>query len=148
LRIRYSDHTSHNVHPLPRLNKEFDIMQPRKGMEYTATFDKPELMIPLGCAAHPWMEAHISVMAHPSSSSPEGTDVTRSRGFPACILLSWSVCRGGQTEGNALWLHLLSLGIFPLLLLAWGNFSAHEYAKEDRFCGPPDDEALHGRHSR
>lgn len=34
-------------------------------MEYTKTFAKPELMIPLGCAAHPWMEAHISVLAHP-----------------------------------------------------------------------------------
>ena len=65
LTIRNSDHTSHNVHPLPRINKEFNIMQPRKGMEFTKTFDKPELMIPLGCAAHPWMEAYISVLAHP-----------------------------------------------------------------------------------
>ena len=52
-----------------------------------------------------------------------------------CILLSLVVYRGRQTEGNALWLHLLSLGIFPLLLLAVGNFSVLEYAKEDRFCG-------------
>jgi hypothetical protein len=59
LRIRNSDHTSHNVHPLPRINKEFNIMQPRKGMESTKTFDKPELMIPLGCAAHPWMVAYM-----------------------------------------------------------------------------------------
>jgi hypothetical protein len=65
LRIRNSDHTSHNVHPFPRINREFNIMQPRKGMESTKTFDKPELMIPLHCAAHPWMEAYISVLAHP-----------------------------------------------------------------------------------
>ncbi len=65
LKIRNSDDTSHNVHPLPRINKEFNIMQPRKGMESLKTFDKPELMIPLGCAAHPWMEAYISVLAHP-----------------------------------------------------------------------------------
>jgi hypothetical protein len=65
LKIRNSDDTSHNVHPHPRINKEFNIMQPRKGMEATKTFDKPELMIPLGCAAHPWMEAYISVLAHP-----------------------------------------------------------------------------------
>ncbi len=52
-----------------------------------------------------------------------------------CILLSLVVYRGRQTEGNALWLHLLSLGIFPLLLLAVGNFSVLEYAKEERFCG-------------
>jgi hypothetical protein len=65
LKIRNSDHTSHNVHPFPKINKEFNIMQPRKGMESTKMFDKPELMIPLHCAAHPWMEAYISVLAHP-----------------------------------------------------------------------------------
>ena len=52
-----------------------------------------------------------------------------------CILVSLVVYRGRQTEGNALWLHLLSLGIFPLLLLAVGNFSVLEEAKEERFCG-------------
>lgn len=52
-----------------------------------------------------------------------------------CILLSLVVYRGRQTEGNALWLHLLSLGIFPLMLLAVGNFSVLEYTKEERFCG-------------
>jgi nitrate/TMAO reductase-like tetraheme cytochrome c subunit len=53
----------------------------------------------------------------------------------ACILVSLIVYRGHQTEGSALWLHLLSLGIFPLLLLAVGNFAVLEYAKEVRFCG-------------
>ena len=65
LKIRNSDNTSHNVHPHPKINKEFNIMQPRIGMEFTRIFDKPELMIPLGCAAHPWMEANISVLANP-----------------------------------------------------------------------------------
>jgi nitrate/TMAO reductase-like tetraheme cytochrome c subunit len=53
----------------------------------------------------------------------------------ACILLSLVLYRGRQTEGNALWLHLLSLGIFPLALLAVGSFSVLEYTKEERFCG-------------
>jgi nitrate/TMAO reductase-like tetraheme cytochrome c subunit len=52
-----------------------------------------------------------------------------------CIVLSLVVHRGRQTEGNALWLHLLSLGILPLVLLAVGNFSVLEYSKEERFCG-------------
>ena len=65
LTIRNSDQTSHNVHTHPKINQEFNITQPRKGMEFTRTFDKPELMIPLGCAAHPWMEAYISVLANP-----------------------------------------------------------------------------------
>lgn len=52
-----------------------------------------------------------------------------------CILVSWVVYRGRQIEGNALWLHLLALGIFPLFLLAVGNFAVLEYATEMRFCG-------------
>jgi hypothetical protein len=65
LRIRNSDDTLHNIHPRPSVNKEFNIGQPRKGMEVTRSFEKPELMIPTGCDVHPWMRAYISVLAHP-----------------------------------------------------------------------------------
>jgi hypothetical protein len=65
LKIRNSDDTLHNIHPRPTLNKEFNIGQPRKGMESTKTFDKGELMIPTGCDVHPWMRTHISVLEHP-----------------------------------------------------------------------------------
>ena len=65
LKIRNSDDTLHNIHPRPTINKEFNIGQPRKGMESTKTFDKPELMIPTGCDVHPWMRAYISVLSHP-----------------------------------------------------------------------------------
>lgn len=51
------------------------------------------------------------------------------------ILVSLVLYRGRQPEGNVLWLHLLSLCIFPLALLAVGNFAVLEYAKEERFCG-------------
>ncbi len=65
LRIRNSDDTLHNIHPRPTVNKEFNIGQPRKGMEVTRTFEKPELMIPTVCEVHPWMRAYVSVLAHP-----------------------------------------------------------------------------------
>ncbi len=65
IKIRNSDDTLHNIHPRPKLNKEFNIGQPRKGMESTRRFDQPELMIPTGCDVHPWMRSYISVLAHP-----------------------------------------------------------------------------------
>ena len=68
LRIRNSDDTLHNIHPRPTVNKEFNIGQPRKGMEATRSFEKPELMIPTSCDVHPWMRAYISVL--PIRSSP------------------------------------------------------------------------------
>jgi hypothetical protein len=52
----------------------------------------------------------------------------------AGILLSLILFRGRQTEGNALWLHLLALGILPMFLLPIGNFAVLEYAKEERNC--------------
>jgi nitrate/TMAO reductase-like tetraheme cytochrome c subunit len=53
----------------------------------------------------------------------------------AGILLSLWLFRGRQTEGGALWAHLLSLGVLPLVLLAIGNFATLEYATEVQFCG-------------
>jgi len=39
-----------------------------------------------------------------------------------------------QTEGTALWLHVLALGIFPVFLLVFGNFAVLEYATQEQFC--------------
>lgn len=50
------------------------------------------------------------------------------------IVLSRVFYRGRQTEGSALWFHLLSLGVLPVFLLAFGNFAVMEYAREERFC--------------
>src|SRR5215469_130226 len=52
----------------------------------------------------------------------------------SCIGLSRLIYRGRQTEGNALWLHLLGLCIFPLILLPFANFTIFEYSKQERFC--------------
>jgi len=75
LKIRNSDDTLHNIHPRPTLNKEFNIGQPRKGMESTKIFDKLEPMIPTGCDVHPWMRAYISVLENPfyALTKPDGT---------------------------------------------------------------------------
>jgi nitrate/TMAO reductase-like tetraheme cytochrome c subunit len=51
-----------------------------------------------------------------------------------CIGMSLVLYRGRQTEGNALWLHLLGLCIFPVFLLPFGNFTIFEYSKQERFC--------------
>jgi hypothetical protein len=63
--IKNDDDTLHNIHPKPTTNKEFNIGQPRKGMEAQRSFDKQEVMIPVGCDVHPWMRSYISVVDHP-----------------------------------------------------------------------------------
>lgn len=65
IKIKNSDDTLHNIHPRPTKNAEFNIGQPRKGMETTKTFDKEEILIPVGCDVHPWMRSYIAVLSHP-----------------------------------------------------------------------------------
>lgn len=65
LTMRNSDETLHNIHPRPAVNTGFNVGQPRKGMESTKTFDKPETFFPVGCDVHPWMRSYIAVFAHP-----------------------------------------------------------------------------------
>lgn len=75
LKIVNSDPTLHNIHPMPKNNPEFNLGQPTKGMETTKAFPNPEMMIPVKCDVHRWMQAYIAVMAHPffSVSGDQGT---------------------------------------------------------------------------
>ena len=62
-----SDGTMHNVHMIPTLstNQSVDISQPPNGPGETRTLSTPELMIPVRCNNHPWMEGFINVVSNP-----------------------------------------------------------------------------------
>lgn len=83
LKIRNSDDTLHNIHPKPQTNTEFNIGQPRQGMESTKNFDKPEMMIPVGCDVHPWMRAYISVVSNPFYAVTGDDGSFEIKGLPA-----------------------------------------------------------------
>jgi len=83
IKIRNSDDTLHNIHPRPTINAEFNIGQPRKGMESTKTFDKQEIMIPVGCDVHPWMRSYISVVDHPFFAVSKDDGSFEIKGLPA-----------------------------------------------------------------
>jgi plastocyanin len=82
LKIRNSDETLHNIHPRPTANKEFNVGQPRKGMEVTKVFDKPETLIQTGCDVHPWMRAYVSVLANPFFAVTNETGAFEIKGLP------------------------------------------------------------------
>src|SRR5579875_1172353 len=66
-----SDPTMHNVHMMPTVggNQAVDISQPpaQAGtpVEDKRIFPSPELMMPVRCNNHPWMQAFINVAANP-----------------------------------------------------------------------------------
>jgi plastocyanin len=83
IKIRNSDDTLHNIHPRPTVNTEFNIGQPRQGMESTKTFDKAELKIPVGCDVHPWMRSYIHVLSNPFFAVTGADGSFEIKGLPA-----------------------------------------------------------------
>jgi hypothetical protein len=57
LEILNSDPLLHNIHALPEENLEFNIGQPRQGLKNTRTFTDREVMVPIKCDVHGWMNA-------------------------------------------------------------------------------------------
>lgn len=65
LHITTSDPTTHNIHPMPKDNREWNISQPAGGAPIDQKFTRPEVMIPVKCNQHPWMKSYIGVTKHP-----------------------------------------------------------------------------------
>jgi hypothetical protein len=63
--IKNDDPTNHNIHPLPKINQEWNESQPPKGDTKTKKFPREEVMIPVKCNVHPWMRAYIAVVHDP-----------------------------------------------------------------------------------
>jgi hypothetical protein len=62
--IRNSDGFLHNIHPMPTVNRAFNVGQPVK-MDTTKSFSKVEVMIPIECDVHDWMSGYAGVLDHP-----------------------------------------------------------------------------------
>jgi plastocyanin len=65
LRVVNSDRTTHNIHPIPKYNREWNESQPPNAAPFEKTFAHPEVAIPVKCNVHPWMKAYIAVMQSP-----------------------------------------------------------------------------------
>ena len=60
-----NDETLHNIHAMPKNNKEFNIGQPIKGLKTQKVFDNTEVMVPFKCDVHKWMASYVGVLDHP-----------------------------------------------------------------------------------
>lgn len=65
LEITNSDPTTHNVHPMPNVNRAFNAAQSPYAAPVTHTFPQPEIMVPVKCNVHPWMRAYLNIVPHP-----------------------------------------------------------------------------------
>ena len=83
VKILNSDATMHNIHGLPKVNKEFNFGMPKSLKEKSIVFDKSEDVFVIKCDVHPWMKSYTQVFDHPYFcllyTSPSPRDRTRSR---------------------------------------------------------------------
>ena len=65
LELANTDPTFHNIHALPKQNREFNDGLAPGIPPMRHTFTTPEVMVRFKCDVHGWMTAHIGVMGHP-----------------------------------------------------------------------------------
>ena len=65
LSVINSDMTTHNIHPVPKDNREWNESQPPGAQPIMQSFARPEVSIPVKCNVHPWMKAYIAVFNNP-----------------------------------------------------------------------------------
>jgi hypothetical protein len=99
MEIRNSDPTLHNVHAVPKINREFNFGQPIKGMKSVRTFDKPEVMVPFRCDVHGWMNAYAGVLPHPFFAVSKNDGTFEIKGLPpgSYTIEVWHEQLGTQT---------------------------------------------------
>jgi len=64
LELVNDDPTSHNIHPTPANNREWNKAEP-PGSKMEDSFAREEIAIPVKCNVHPWMRGYIAVFKHP-----------------------------------------------------------------------------------
>jgi hypothetical protein len=73
LKVVNDDQTSHNIHPLAKINREWNKSQPPGTPPISEKFERPEF-IPVKCNIHPWMHGTFAVLknSHYAVSAADG----------------------------------------------------------------------------
>jgi plastocyanin len=65
VQIVSADDTTHNVHPTPVNNPDWNQSQGPKAAALTHTFAREEIAVPVKCNIHGWMKSYVAVFKHP-----------------------------------------------------------------------------------
>ena len=65
VQIMNDDATTHNIHPTPKDNREWNESQPPKAPPIEKSFAREEIMLPVKCNQHPWMKMYVNVVKSP-----------------------------------------------------------------------------------
>ena len=99
-KVTNSDNTTHNVHPSPKTNQEWNNMQAQGAPAIEKKFPRAETLIPVKCNQHPWMKANVGVLSHPyfAVSAKDGSYTIKNVPPGSYTLVFWHETRGEQTQ--------------------------------------------------
>jgi hypothetical protein len=97
--IRNSDGLLHNINASPMEQRGFNTSQPTN-METTRSFGTVEVMVPLRCDVHGWMNAYVGVLDHPYHSVSNGSGAFSLSRLPPgdYVIEAWHERYGTQTQ--------------------------------------------------
>ena len=99
LEIVNDDQTSHNIHPLPKINREWNKSQPAGTPPMTDKYDKPEF-IPVKCNIHPWMHGDFALLKNSHFAVTQGEGAFTLANLPPgkYTVTAWHESYGDQTQ--------------------------------------------------
>ena len=100
LKIVSSDATTHNIHPMPKDNREWNMSQAPGAAPIEQKFARPEIMVPVKCNQHPWMRAWIGVTSNPffAVSGSDGTFTIKGLPPGDYTIEAWTATFGTQEQ--------------------------------------------------
>ena len=97
--ILNNDGIMHNVHALPKINREFNKAMPKFKKKITTQFEKSEKPFKIKCDVHPWMISYIGVFDHPffAVTGDDGTYSISGLSPGEYVIEAWHEKLGTQT---------------------------------------------------
>jgi len=99
LKVVNEDQTSHNIHPMAKVNREWNKSQPPGTPPLSEKFDKEEF-IPVKCNVHPWMHGYFAVLktSHYAISGEDGSFKLPDLPAGKYTITAWQEDYGTQTQ--------------------------------------------------
>jgi hypothetical protein len=99
LKVVNDDQTSHNIHPLAKINREWNKSQPPGTAPISEKYEKPEF-IPVKCNVHPWMHGTFAVLknSHYAITSDNGGFALPNLPPGKYTVSAWHESYGEQTQ--------------------------------------------------
>jgi plastocyanin len=82
VQIKNDDMTTHNIHPTPKDNREWNESQPPSSPALEKNFAREEIMLPVKCNQHPWMKMYINVVKTPFFAVTDKSGKYEIKGLP------------------------------------------------------------------